>query len=45
MTRAQCAAYLQISLASLDRLKLPRHLLGSVPRFLRSEIDEWLVNH
>ena len=44
MTRAQTAAYLQISLPTLDRVKPPRHMVGASPRFRRSEIDEWLAS-
>lgn len=43
MTQRQVAHYLQCSIATLARLRPPRHLLGASPRYLRSEIDQWVA--
>lgn len=46
MTRAEAAAFLRCSLATLDRLcreeALPFHRLGDCRRFTRAELLEWL---
>ena len=42
MTRQQAADYLQISMRQLDRLGLPRSLLGKSPRYSPTVLDDWL---
>ena len=42
LTRRQAAAVLQVSLATFDRLKVPRHLVGCSPRFLLDELRDWV---
>ena len=48
MTRAEAAAFLRCSLATLDRLcreeALPFHRLGDCRRFNRGELLEWLTS-
>lgn len=48
MTRAEAAAFLRCSLATLDRLcreeALPHHRLGDCRRFVRAELLEWLTS-
>ncbi len=42
LTRRECAALLRVSLGTLDRLRLPRHLVGCSPRYHRDEIVAWV---
>ena len=42
LTRAEAAAYLKVSVRQLGRLPLPRSLLGSSPRFSKSQLDQYL---
>jgi len=42
LRRVEAAELLRVSAATFDRLQLPRHLVGSSPRYLRSELLEWL---
>src|SRR5262249_3975771 len=39
MTRKEAAEYLRISVRQLDRLKLPRAVLGASPRYSREALD------
>jgi hypothetical protein len=43
MTRQEAAEYLRVSMATLDRLDLPRTILGRSPRYSRSVLDELLA--
>ena len=42
MTRARAAEYLGVSTRQIDRLRLPRVMLGSHPRYSRRGLDEYL---
>ncbi len=44
LTQRQLASYLQCSIATLARLRPPRHLLGASPRYSKIEIDAWLAS-
>ncbi len=44
MTQRQLAAHWQCSVATILRIKPPRHMLGMSPRYLRSEVDAWLAS-
>ena len=42
LTRREGAKLLRVSIATFGRLRLPRHLVGSSPRFLHNDLIEWL---
>ena len=42
MNRQQVAAYLSVSITQLNRLGLPRTLLGRSPRYSRTVLDEYM---
>ena len=42
MTRQEAAEYLKVSVRQLDRLRLPRAVLGASPRYSPAVLDEWL---
>ena len=44
LTQRQLARHWQCSIATIGRLRPPRHLLGASPRYLRSEVDAWLAS-
>jgi hypothetical protein len=44
LTRSEAARLLRVSIATLNRLRdIPRHRVGCVPRYLRSELMTWLA--
>jgi len=46
MTRQEAAAYLRLSLRTMDRLPIPRVKLGHrTVRFLRADLDAYLAQH
>jgi hypothetical protein len=42
MNRKEAAEYLKMSTRQLDRLRLPRSVVGASPRYSQEVIDEWL---
>lgn len=45
MTKKECADYLRVSVSTIDRFMkegLPHRQVGGHPRFIRSEIKEWM---
>jgi hypothetical protein len=45
LTPKEAAAYLRTSRRNFDRLKIPRHILGSrTPRFLKSDLDAYMLS-
>jgi hypothetical protein len=45
LTRQEAAEYLKISTRQLDRLRLPRSVLGASPRYSQAALDDWLQRH
>lgn len=39
----ETAALLKVSIATLHRLGLPKHYVGCMPRYLRSEVLAWIA--
>ncbi len=39
----ETAALLKVSIATLNRLGLPKHYVGCMPRYLRSELLAWIA--
>ncbi len=45
LTPREAAVYLRISRRNFDRLKIPRHVLGTrTPRFLRTDLDAYMAS-
>jgi hypothetical protein len=44
MTRLEAAEYLRVSMRTLDRLGLPRTILGRSPRYAREVLDQHMHN-
>lgn len=45
ITRQEAAAYLSMTVAALDQYKdIPKHHIGRVVRFRKSEIDRWVAS-
>lgn len=46
MTRKEAAQYLHVSLSTLDRLvdrqEIPKRKMGTIIRFLRSDLDDYI---
>jgi hypothetical protein len=43
MTRLEAADYLRVSVRQLNRLGLPRTVLGNSPRYSRVTLDEYMA--
>ena len=43
MTRQEAADYLRISVRQLNRLGLPRTMIGRVPRYSRDTLDHYMT--
>jgi len=45
MTRREAAEYLRISVSQLNRLRLPRAVVGARPRYSLATLDQYLQLH
>jgi len=44
LTRKEAAAFLGVCLTTLDRLDIPRTMIGRRPKYMRDSIIKWLTD-